>query len=54
VNMGINGCVHQNTRGFYEKYFEARAWLLTVEKIVRAVNPQIINGRWTKYPNLPT
>jgi hypothetical protein len=43
----INGCVYQNTRGFYEKYFEGRSWSPTVEKIVRAAKPQIVDGRWT-------
>jgi hypothetical protein len=37
----ISGCVYQNTRGFYEKYFEGRSWSPPVEKIVRAAKPQI-------------
>jgi len=40
----INGCVYQNTRGFYEKYFEGRSWSPAVEKIVRAANPRTVAG----------
>ena len=50
----INGCVYQNTRGFYEKYFERRSWSTTVEKIVRDVSPRIADGHWTKYPDPPS
>ena len=50
----INGCVYQNTRGFYEKYFEGRSWSSAVEKMVRAADPQIVDGRWTEYPNPPS
>lgn len=50
----INGCVYQNTRGFYEKYFEGRSWSAAVEKMVRAADPQIVDGRWTEYPNPPS
>ena len=50
----INGCVYQNTKGFYEKYFEGRSWSPTVEKIVRAAKPQVVDGRWTEYPNPPS
>ena len=50
----IDGCVYQNTRDFYKKYFEGVPWSVTVEKIVDAINPQIVNGRWTEYPNPPS
>jgi hypothetical protein len=50
----INSCVYQNARGFYEKYFEGRSWSPTVEKIVRAAKPQIVDGRWSEYPNPPS
>jgi hypothetical protein len=49
-----NGWVYQNTRGFYEKYLEGRTWSTVVEKIVRAVNPRIVDGRWTEYQNPPS
>jgi hypothetical protein len=50
----IDGCVYRNTRGFYEKYFEGRSWSAAVEKMVRAADPQIVDGRWTEYPNPPS
>lgn len=50
----IDGCVYQNIKGFYKKYFEEKSWSATVEKIVRAADPQIMDGRWTEYPNPPS
>ena len=50
----INGCIYRDTKGFYERYFEGRSWSPTVEKIVRAAKPQIVDGRWTEYPSLPS
>jgi hypothetical protein len=50
----INGCVYQNTRGFYEKYYEQRSWSAAVEKLVLTVDPRIVDGRWTEYPNPPS
>ncbi|KAH0538362.1 hypothetical protein FGG08_005057 [Glutinoglossum americanum] len=47
----VNGCVYNNTEGFYKKYFEGKSWLLAAEQIVRDANPQIIDGCWTAYPN---
>jgi hypothetical protein len=50
----INGCVYQNTKGFYEKSFERRSWSPTVETIVCAAKPQRVNSLWTEYPNPPS
>jgi hypothetical protein len=50
----INGCIYKDTKGFCEKYFEGRSWSLAVEKIIRAANPRIIDGRWTDYPDPPS
>ena len=50
----INGCIYKDTKGFYEKYFEGRSWSLAVEKIIRAANPRIMDGRWTDYPDPPS
>jgi hypothetical protein len=50
----VNGCVYNDTKGFYEKYFKGKSWSSTAEQIVRDVNPQIIKGRWTDYPNPPS
>jgi Fungal protein kinase len=50
----IDGCVYSNTRGFYKKYFEERSWSSAVEQIARDANPQIINNRWTDYPEVPS
>jgi hypothetical protein len=50
----INGCVYNNTKGFFEKYFEGRSWSPAVEMIIRAANPRIMDGRWTDYPNPPS
>jgi hypothetical protein len=41
----INGCIYKDTKGFYEKYFEGRSWSPAVEKIIRAANPRIVDGR---------
>ncbi|KAI9765253.1 MAG: hypothetical protein M1839_005600 [Geoglossum umbratile] len=41
----INCCVYNNTKGFYEKYFEGKSWSSTAEQIVRDVHPQAIDGR---------
>jgi hypothetical protein len=50
----VNGCVYDDTKGFYEKYFELKSWSSTAEQIVRDASPQIIEGRWTDYPNPPS
>ena len=50
----INGCVYNDTKGFYEKYFQGKSWSPTVENIVHAANPWIVDGHWTDYPNPPT
>jgi hypothetical protein len=50
ISQEINGCIYKDTKGFYEKYFEGRSWSPTVEKIIRAANPRIMDGRWTDYP----
>ncbi|KAI9776690.1 MAG: hypothetical protein M1839_009417 [Geoglossum umbratile] len=50
----VNGCVYNDTKGFYEKYFEKKSWSSTAEQIVRDAKPQIIEGRWTDYPNPPS
>jgi Fungal protein kinase len=46
----INGCVFENVKGFYEKYFEGKPWSPAVDKIVQAANPQILDCQWTEYP----
>ena len=30
----VNGCVYNDTKGFYEKYFEGKSWLSTAEQII--------------------
>ena len=44
----------KDTNGFYKKYFEGRSWSPAAEKIIRATNPRIMDGRWTDYPNPPS
>jgi hypothetical protein len=41
----VNGCVYNDIKGFYEKYFEGKSWSSTTERIVREANPQITDGR---------
>ncbi|KAI9770965.1 MAG: hypothetical protein M1840_002669 [Geoglossum simile] len=50
----VNGCVYHDTKGFYEKYFEGKSWSSAAVQIVRDAKPQIIEGRWTDYPNPPS
>ncbi|KAH0562856.1 hypothetical protein GP486_002529 [Trichoglossum hirsutum] len=50
----ISGCVYNDTKGFYEKYFEGKSWSSTAEQIIQRVNPQTTNGLWTGYPNPPS
>ncbi|KAL9098225.1 MAG: hypothetical protein Q9163_006079 [Psora crenata] len=50
----VNGCVYTDMKGFYEKYFEGRAWSSTAERIAGEARPQVINGRWTGYPDPPS
>jgi hypothetical protein len=52
--LEINGCVYNNTKGFYAKYFEGRSWSTDVEEIIRSVNPKIVAGHWTEYPSPPS
>ncbi len=50
----VDLCLYENTKGFYEKYFEGRPWTATVARFAQNANPQICNGRWTDYPYPPT
>ena len=50
----VNGCVYNDTKGFYKKYFEGKSWSSTAEQIIRDANLQTIDGRWTDYPNPPS
>ncbi|KAI9783266.1 MAG: hypothetical protein M1839_004106 [Geoglossum umbratile] len=50
----VNGCVYNDTKGFYEKYFEGKSWSSTAEQIIRDANLQTIDGRWMGYPNPPS
>ena len=50
----IDGRAYNDTKGFYEKYFEGKPWSSTADQIVRAADPQIVNGLWTDYPNPPS
>ena len=45
---------HKDTVGFYEKYFEGKPWSKKAQQIVDEVNPQIVGGRWTEYPERPS
>src|SRR4051812_27935901 len=47
----IDGCVYEDTKGFYGKYFEGKTWSEDAEQIARDANPQIIDGKWSDYPN---
>ncbi|KUI68648.1 hypothetical protein VM1G_03803 [Cytospora mali] len=49
----INGCVYRDTEGFYEKHFEGKEWSAESDKIAERADPQIIEGRWTSYPEPP-
>ncbi|KAI9764729.1 MAG: hypothetical protein M1840_008121 [Geoglossum simile] len=50
----VSGCVYNNTKGFYEKYFEGRSWSSATERIVREADPQIAGDYWADYPNPPS
>jgi hypothetical protein len=50
----INGCFYKNTEGFFEKYFEEKAWSPKVDKIVQTANPKIKKGRWPQCLNPPS
>lgn len=54
IMQEINGCLYTDTKGFYEKYFEGKEWSAEAERIAQRVNPQVVNGRWTEYPQVPT
>jgi len=53
IRQEIDGCVYQETEGFYEKYFEGK-WPKKIQRIVRSINPQVVSGRWIGYPEPPT
>ncbi|KAH0548029.1 hypothetical protein GP486_008229 [Trichoglossum hirsutum] len=48
----IDGRVYNNTKGFYEKYFQGRSWSPTVGAIVH--NANLANVCEIDYPNPPT
>jgi hypothetical protein len=50
----INGCVYTDTEGFYKKYFEGKEWSAETERIAQEANPQVVDGRWTDYPQAPS
>ena len=50
----INGCVYKDTGSFYEKYFEGKGWSNAAELIARDADPQVIDGRWTACPPVPS
>jgi hypothetical protein len=50
----INGCFYKDTEAFYEKYFEGKRWSTEVGQIAQKVNPQMDDGRWKEYPQIPT
>ncbi|KAJ8113967.1 hypothetical protein ONZ43_g5016 [Nemania bipapillata] len=50
----INGCVYKDTEGFYEKYFEGKPWSKEAQRIVDEMNPRVVGGRWTEYPERPS
>lgn len=49
----IRDCTYNNTKGFYEKYFEGRPWSTKAEEIVKLENPQKKDNRWSDYPDPP-
>jgi serine/threonine protein kinase len=49
----INGCVYEDTEGFYKKYFEGKEWSGKVDQVAKRANPQVVDGRWTEYPQHP-
>ena len=50
----INGCVYKDTEGFYKNYFEGKEWSGKSYQIAERANPQVVNGRWTEYPQPPS
>ena len=50
----INGCVYNDTGGLYQKYFEGKSWSAEAGRIVQTADPQVVNGRWSDYPQPPT
>lgn len=49
----VNLCLYENTKGFYEKYFEGKSWSSSFARFARKVNPQVLDGRWAAYPHPP-
>jgi len=35
----------KDTKGFFEKYFEEKAWSDTAEPVVQTANPHVVYGR---------
>ena len=50
----VNLYLYENTKGFYEKYFEGKSWSSSVARFAQKVNPQVLDGRWAAYPHPPT
>lgn len=50
----VSLCLYENTKGFYEKYFEGKSWSSSVTRFAQELNPQVLEGRWTEYPHPPT
>ena len=50
----VNLCLFENTKGFYEKYFEGKSWSSSVARFAQKVNPPVLDGRWAGYPHPPT
>jgi len=50
----INGRVYKDTEGFEGKCFEGKPWSKEAQQIVDEMNPRVVGGRWTGYPERPS
>lgn len=50
----VDGYIHGDVHGFYQKYFENTSWSSAIKRTIQQVDPKIVNGCWTVYPERPS